>query len=241
MEKLRSPDGCPWDREQDPETLKTYIVEEAYEVLNAIDGKDARDLREELGDLLLQIIFQAQIANEKGEFDIYGVIETVTKKLVHRHPHVFAGLQVNGTDEVLRNWEGFKRKEGKGILSGVPKTLPALLRAYRVQEKVSRVGFDWKNPDDIFGKLEEETRELKEAVGKGLREEIASELGDLLFTIVNISRFLKIDPEDALRVMIERFTARFNKLEEVAKAQGRELKGMSIQEMDELWEQVKSR
>lgn len=240
MEKLRSPDGCPWDREQDAEKLKTYIIEEAYEVINAIDKRDSQELREELGDLLLQIVFQAQIANEKGEFDIYDVIDTITNKLVQRHPHVFAGLQVNGADEVLRNWEGFKLKEGKAVLIGVPKTLPALLMAYRIQEKVSRVGFDWKNPDEVFAKLEEETNELREAVRKGSPAEIASELGDLLFTIVNISRFLKTDPEDALRMTIEKFTARFNKLEEMAKSQGRELKGMTIQEIDELWEQVKT-
>jgi MazG family protein len=210
MKRLRSPGGCPWDREQTHESLKPYLLEEAYEVLSAIDMHDDEELKEELGDLLLQIVFHAQLADEENRFSIDDVAESIVKKLIRRHPHVFSEVKVNGSEEVLQNWEKIKKDEGKkSALDGVPPTLPALLKARRVQEKAKRVGFDWDNAEGAFEKVVEEVNELKKAIVEGKKGSVEEELGDLLFSIVNVSRFLDVDAEDALRKTIHKFMVRF--------------------------------
>jgi tetrapyrrole methylase family protein / MazG family protein len=241
MAKLRGPGGCPWDRSQSPEDLKTYLVEETYEVLDAIDSKSGDKLKEELGDLLLQIIFHAQIADEEKSFDIEDVCRAINEKLVRRHPHVFGDVKADTPDIVLKNWEAIKKgeKEGKSVLEGVPKYFPALLKAFRLQEKAARVGFDWEETRQVEAKVDEELRELKEAVILKDKENIKEELGDLLFAIVNLSRFLKLDPEDTLQAANEKFIRRFKAVERSAAADGKDLHGMSLAEMDELWEDAK--
>ena len=244
MARLRAPGGCPWDREQSREDLKTYLVEETYEVLDAIDRGDPSSLKEELGDLLLQVVFHAQIADEEKSFDIWDVCRAINGKLIGRHPHVFGEVKADTPDQVLKNWEAIKKAERGGrasSLDGVPKVLPALLKAYRLQQKASRVGFDWKNISDVEGKVDEEWRELKEAAESGRLERVKEELGDYLFAIVNLARFLKVDPEDALQMANEKFTRRFRAVEEEAKGQGRDIHGMALEEMDEIWEEVKKR
>lgn len=241
MEKLRGPDGCPWDKAQKREDLKTYLLEETYEVLDAIEEKNSEKLQEELGDLLLQIIFHAQISKEEKNFDIEDICKTINEKLIRRHPHVFSDAKAETPDVVLKNWEKIKKgeKKGKSALEGVPKTLPALLKSYRLQEKAGRVGFDWKEINQVKVKVKEELEELEEAVEKGVKESIREELGDLLFAIVNLSRFLKIDPEDALQSANEKFIRRFKAIEKKATNTGKELHGMTLSEMDALWEEAK--
>jgi len=244
MEKLRSNQGCPWDREQTMESLKPFIVEEAYEVLEAIDEKNPEAIKEELGDLLFQILFQCQIAEEKNEFSISDVIEKISKKMIARHPHVFGGAEYRTSNEVLIHWEEQKKIEGKireSILEGIPKTLPSLLRAHRIQERASRVGFDWEKIEDLFMKLDEELKEFKKAFDKKNEDEIENELGDIFFMLVNISRFIGINPEDALRRTISKFISRFRYIEMVAADQGKKLSDMTLEEMDRLWEEAKGR
>jgi tetrapyrrole methylase family protein/MazG family protein len=261
MARLRAPDGCPWDRKQTHESLKPYLVEEAYEVLEAIDHTDITRLREELGDVLLQVIFHAQIGTEKETFSIEDVIHALAEKLVRRHPHVFGTADekqenLNAEDVKVR-WEQIKRneREEKGqdssALEGVPKTLPALLRAYQVQARAARVGFDWSDLTPVLGKLEEELQEFRDAMAASTaatpstsnqaKEHLESELGDVLFTMVNIARFLKINPEEALRTTINRFIDRFQYIETQAAVNGRALQDMTLEEMDSLWEQAKRR
>jgi len=242
MQLLRGEKGCPWDREQTHETLKPYLVEETYEVLHALDSGEDEHFKEELGDLLLQIIFHAQIASEEGRFTIEDVAGSIVEKLVRRHPHVFGDTEVNGSQEVLQNWEKIKKSEGKkSVLDGVPDHLPALLKARRVQEKVKRVGFDWNSVDGAFEKLCEELQELKEAVAKGKKEGVEEEFGDILFSIVNISRFLGIDAEDSLRKTIRKFINRFHTIEErIGKMGKKPLEEHTLDELDELWEDVKN-
>jgi len=247
MARLRGEGGCPWDREQTHESLIPYIIEEAYEVKEAIEKNDIEGMREELGDLLLQIVFHAQLAREEGRFDIDDVLRTICEKLIHRHPHVFGEVEVASAAEVLHNWEQIKaeekRERGKdpSRLSGVPTHLPALLRAHRVQEKAARVGFDWDDIGGVFKKVREEIAELETAVANGRKESIRSEMGDLLFALVNLARFLDIQAELALHETIEKFIERFRYIERRAAEQNRDLDEMSLAEMDALWDEAKQR
>lgn len=241
VNRLLGPGGCPWDREQTHDSLKKHMLEETYETLEAIDSGDADKLCEELGDFLLQAVMHAQMDAIEGLYDIDEVIQTISDKLVRRHPHVFGDKQVADADEVLQNWDAIKQTEKRdskpSILDGVPKSLPALLRAYETSKRAVRVGFEWERIDDVFSKLQEETKELQQAIGTGDHDRIRSEIGDVLFTITNIARWLKVDPEDALRMMVERFTRRFQQMEAWADKPLREL---TFQEWDALWERAKA-
>jgi tetrapyrrole methylase family protein / MazG family protein len=244
MSALRSEKGCPWDREQTMESLKPFIVEEAYEVLEAIDEKNPEAIKEELGDLLFQIVFQCQIAKEKGEFGMAEVIDKIGRKMISRHPHVFGDADYKTSAEVLVNWEAQKKLEGKqreSLLEGVPKTLPALLRAHRLQDRASRVGFDWDKVEDVMKKLDEEISEFREAMEKKEESAIEEELGDILFMLVNISRFIGVNPEDALRKTISKFISRFRFIEMSAAESGRTLSDLNLAEMDALWDEAKKR
>ena len=244
MSALRGEKGCPWDKEQTMESLKPFIVEEAYEVLEAIDEKNPEAVKEELGDLLFQIVFQCQIAKEKGEFEMSDVIEKIGRKMIARHPHVFGDADYRTSAEVLVHWEAQKKLEGKqreSLLEGVPKTLPALLRAHRLQDRASRVGFDWDKIDDVMKKLDEEIGEFREAMEKKQEDAIEEELGDVLFMLVNISRFIGVNPEDALRKTISKFISRFRYIEMAAADSGRKLADMTLAEMDALWDEAKEK
>lgn len=251
MVRLRGEGGCPWDREQTSESLKPYLIEEAYEVYEAIEDGRAEPLCEELGDLLFQVLFHAEIAKEKNLFDIESILKVTTEKMIRRHPHVFSTEAPEGQDAspmdsktVLAKWEVLKSKENrhrdrKSALDGIPKQLPALLRAHQLQARAARVGFDWKTPEPVLAKVEEEVQELREALGNQDKAEIENELGDLLFSLVNVARFLKINPEDALRGTIQRFTGRFQKMESAAKTKNGGLESLTLEEMDALWEAAK--
>ncbi len=244
MAKLRGPDGCPWDRKQTTESLKPFLVEECYEVIDALDDGSPDKIKEELGDLLFQIIFHARIAEEQGHFTMHDVIEANIEKITRRHPHVFGDAKLSTDKEVLSNWEELKKKEKgyedrKSILEGIPRQLPSLLRAHSIQERAARVGFDWNRLDDALPKLDEEIAEFKEALKKEDAAGIEEELGDLFFTLVNISRFLGVNPEDALRKTISKFIQRFRYLEEHAADAGRSLNDMTLEEMEQLWQESK--
>jgi len=244
MEKLRSPEGCPWDREQTHQTLKRYLIEEAYEVLEAIDSGDPELLAEELGDVLLQVVFHAQIAKELGTFSMDEVIDGICEKLIRRHPHVFADTEVASVGEVMRNWDAIKKTEKHGrertsILDGVPKKFPALMRAEKIQKKAAKVGFEWDDIDGAFAKVEEELGELRAALESGEAAKINDEFGDVLFALVNVARYAKVDPELALQHATNKFVQRFHFIEEQAQAQGRSLEEMSLAEMDAIWDQAK--
>jgi len=245
MARLRAEDGCPWDREQTHESLKSYLLEEAYEVLEAVDRKDDQDLCGELGDVLLQIVFHAQIASEEGRFTIADVCRAILDKLVHRHPHVFGDVEVDGPAQVVTNWQRLKRQERPeteltpSIVDGVPKHLPALLRAQRVQSRASRVGFDWDRITGPLDKVEEEFAELRKAWEAGNRRKVEEEFGDLLFALVNVARFLRLCPEDALRRSVDKFERRFRAVELTFREQGKEMEGASLEEMDQIWDQIK--
>ncbi|HEY5609929.1 MAG TPA: nucleoside triphosphate pyrophosphohydrolase [Thermoanaerobaculia bacterium] len=245
MTRLRAPGGCPWDREQTFTDLKPFVIEEAYEVVEAIDRDDRDALREEIGDLLLEAVFLAEIAREEGSFDIEDTITAVHDKLVRRHPHVFGNVKADSADAVLQNWERLKsaerREQNQGILSGVPRSLPALLKAVRLTEKAARIGFDWRSTEDIFQKLDEETRELQEALEKEDSAEIEYELGDLLFTIANIARRLDINAEEALQAANRKFTRRFEAIESSLRESSRTFDDVTLQQMDEMWEDAKKR
>ncbi|KIE42781.1 nucleoside triphosphate pyrophosphohydrolase [Geobacter anodireducens] len=244
MRRLRGPGGCPWDAEQTHESLKRYLLEEAYEVIEAIDAGSPEMLREELGDLLLQPVFHAVVAEERGAFAMADVLETLAEKLVSRHPHVFGDQVVRTSDEQIENWERIKQKEKaqerRSALAGVPAHLPALMRAQKVTEKASRVGFDWARVDEVHAKVMEELAEFEEAMAAGNQQRMEAELGDLLFAIVNLGRFLALDPEEALRKTIERFTRRFSHIEETLHDRGVALKDASLAEMEALWEEAKA-
>jgi tetrapyrrole methylase family protein/MazG family protein len=245
MVRLRGPGGCPWDREQTLETLKTYLLEETYEVLDALDGGDPGEHREELGDLLFQVIFQSQLRSEEGAFTIEEVIEGIHDKLVRRHPHVFGDSAAGTSREVLDQWERLKAEEKRGtsrpsLLDHVPEHLPALLKTLRLTEKAARVGFDWTEEQDLLEKGEEEWRELREAVADGRKERIAEELGDLLFVLANLARRQGLDPEDALRQANRKFQRRFRYIEESLGRQGLRPQDVSLQEMDALWDEAKA-
>lgn len=255
--RLRAPNGCPWDREQTHDSLRTYLVEETYEVLDALDSGDARKLADELGDLLLQIVFHAELAAEGGKFDIADVIEQIYTKMVRRHPHVFGSVRAGTSSEVLKNWEQLKAEERAknkvveakssnaeeaSILDAVPRSLPGLLEAHQLTRRAANVGFDWQDVTGIFGKLAEETAELKGllASGDGRTEEIEEEVGDLLFVGVNLARFLGFDAEIALKKANRKFAGRFREMERIASARGQSLSGLSAAELDTLWNQVKN-
>ncbi len=242
--RLRAPDGCPWDRKQTHQSLRKYLLEETYEALEAIDNEDWDALKEELGDVLLQVVLHSQIAWEEGEFTLPEVLATVTRKIIRRHPHVFGEVQVNGVEDVLRNWEALKAEEkaAKGeqppesVLDGIPKGLPALMQAESLQKKAAKVGFDWPDVRGVWDKVMEELDEVRQANSPEAR---AAEIGDLLFAVVNLARWYGVRPEDALREANARFKRRFQAVERRAKAQGRPLQEMSLEEMDALWEAVK--
>lgn len=242
--ELRSEHGCPWDRKQTHTSLRPYAVEETYELVDAIDlGVDSK-LKEELGDVLLQVLLHSQLAAERQAFDIDDVCRTIREKLIRRHPHVFAEVKVSGVDDVLHNWEAIKAEEPgyedrKSVLDGVPKSLPALIRATEISKRASKVGFDWEKVGDILDKLREESGELAEAIEGGKAEDIQQEIGDLLFVVVNIARYLEMDAEDALREMLERFSSRFRRIEEHARSTGRKVSDMTLAEMDAVWDEAK--
>ncbi|RKX40678.1 MAG: nucleoside triphosphate pyrophosphohydrolase [Thermotogae bacterium] len=239
MKRLRGPGGCDWDRAQTHESLKPYIIEEAYELLNAIESGDTEELKEELGDVLLQVVFHSQIASERGAFDISDVVETLCEKLIRRHPHVFG----KSGRYSYKQWEDIKaREKSKKSVSRIGDlnpALPALSMARRIQENASAVGFDWENIEEVFEKVLEELEELKRSLSNGDRKRISEELGDLLFSIVNLSRFLNIDPESALRKATERFWRRFRRMEEMIEKDGLKFEDLSIEELDRYWEKVK--
>ncbi len=241
MEKLRSEDGCPWDKQQTHESLREYLLEETYEVLESIETKNQDALKEELGDLLLQIVFHAQIASENKQFNVNDVIDSITEKLIRRHPNVYGNQKIDTPEEQEKNWEKIKRQEGReSVIDGVPKELPALLRAYRIQSKAAQVGFDWKEIADVWSKFKEETSELQQAISEKNENKIEEELGDLLFTLVNISRFLKSNPENALRRTIEKFNHRFHIIEQEIKSQSKNIEDCSLEELDSIWNRIKN-
>lgn len=231
---------CPWDREQDNDSIKANTIEEAYEVVEAIDNKDYDELKKELGDLLLHVVFHTVIVEESNKFTLEDVIDTIMEKLIRRHPHVFGTTEVNDSEEVKTNWEALKMKEGrKSVLDGLPRHMPALIRAYRVQEKASKVGFDWDEKGEVWKKVIEEIDELREAENAADKEQIEDELGDLLFSITNYSRFLGLNPEDALRKSTRKFESRFKYIEKKIAESNRTVDKASFEEMDALWDESK--
>ncbi len=240
MDELR--EKCPWDREQTFDTLRNLTIEETYELADAIMDHDVEEIRKELGDLLLHIVFYSKIGSEKGDFDIADVINSINKKLVFRHPHVFGDRKVKDSGEVIENWEEIKMKEGnRGVLSGVPVSLPAMIKSHRIQDKVRAVGFDWKNKEDVWDKVIEEIHEVKHEVINGNdKARMEEEVGDLLFSIVNAARLYDIEPETALEKTNRKFLKRFRHLEEKAGQSGRSLKEMSLDEMELLWQEAKT-
>jgi len=249
MDILHSPEGCPWDRKQTIASLRKYFLEEAYEALDAADRGDMAALAEELGDMLLEVVFMAKVAEKKGLFDIHDSIEAICKKLVRRHPHIFGEeakkLKDMGADEVFKRWTQLKMAEDGGRISSqldkIPRELPALLRAFRMGERVSKVGFDWEDADDVWRQFEREVEEFKDAVRATSRREMEDEFGDLLFTLASVGRHHGICAEDALRRATEKFRRRFKVLEEIAIERGRSLSDMAIEEMDALWDEAKRR
>lgn len=234
--------NCPWDREQTSMTLRPYLIEEAYEAYEAMESTDDLHLKEELGDLLYQVYAHSEIAREENKFNIDDVAQGIINKLIFRHPHVFADKEVKNSAEVIESWEKIKKKEKitrVSILDGVPRHLPSLLKAYRVQQKVSRYGFDWDRIDSVVKKLDEEINEFKEALNCNDIEKITEETGDILFTLVNIARFIKVNPEEALSKTIDKFIKRFRYIEKEAAKSGKEISKMSLEEMDEIWEKAK--
>jgi tetrapyrrole methylase family protein/MazG family protein len=242
--RLRSPEGCPWDREQTRETLKPYLVEEFYELIDALDDDDQEGIKEELGDLLFQIVLQSQLSKEQGTFDIHDVIDGISQKMVRRHPHVFGEHQLDTAADVVEWWDEHKRKEGKipeSVMDGVPRSLPALVRARELQKKATGIGFDWERVEDMFDKLEEEVREFREALAGAKHDDIEGELGDILFVLVRISNFVHVNAEDALRKTIRKFIQRFKHIEAGASRMGRNVSEMSLDEMEVLWNEAKEK
>jgi MazG family protein len=241
--KLRAPGGCPWDREQTHESLLPAVIEEAYEVTEAARAKDDPHFCEELGDLLLLVVMHAEISRETGRFNIDEIIGEVSDKLVRRHPHVFGTSDVRDSGAVLKQWEAIKREEKKAdshYLASLPKALPALMRAQKAQSKAARINFDWADLRDVIGKVEEEVREIKEAIASRDRARMEDEIGDLLFAVVNLARKCKIDAESALQGGTDKFVTRFNQLEDELRAQGKRLGDVDLAEMDEIWNRIKN-
>lgn len=238
MDQLR--EQCPWDKKQTMQTLRHLTIEETYELGDAILDNDLEEVKKELGDLMLHLVFYAKIGSETSDFDIADVLNTVCEKLIHRHPHIYGDVKVENEEDVKRNWEKLKLKEGKtSVLEGVPKSLPALVKASRIQDKVAGVGFDWEQPEQVWEKVEEELTEFKAEVNNKDEVAMENEFGDVLFSLVNYARFLKINPENALEKTNKKFTKRFTYLEEKAKSLNKNLKEMSLEEMDVFWEQAK--
>jgi len=239
MDELRS--KCPWDREQTFESLRNLTIEETHELADSILKQDITGIRKELGDLLLHIIFYAKIGSEKGIFDIADIADSLSKKLIFRHPHVFSDVKVNNATEVKENWEEIKMKESTNhsVLGGVPESLPAMIKANRIQEKVRAVGFDWEQPGQIWKKIEEEINELAEVIQKGEKDRIEDEFGDLFFSVINASRLYGVDPETALEKTNLKFIKRFKYLEETIRQQHKSLRNMKLEEMDMIWEEAK--
>jgi MazG family protein len=239
--RLRAPDGCPWDREQTHESLKPHLIEECYELIDAIDERDDEALCEELGDLLLQVMLHAQMASEQGRFDFDSVAESIAEKLVRRHPHVFSDTKLSTSDAVLRQWDAIKRHEKKdreSVLDGVPRLLPALARAQKIQSKASRIGFDWPDSTGTLEKVKEEVAELEQAKND---DQLAEEVGDLLFAVVNFARKSKLEAEDLLQAANRKFSDRFRRMEILAEERGLKLSSLTLAEMDQLWDEVKER
>lgn len=245
MDRLRGPGGCPWDREQTHESLKQYLLEETYETIDAIEQGDMQGLCEELGDILLQVVFHAKIASERGDFDIVDVADGVSRKMILRHPHIFGDVSADTPEQVVRNWEEIKKREKgqdteTGMMRQVPQALPALLRSMKVQEKAARVGFDWDDAWGAYAKLEEEVRELRQAMERGESDSrLSEEFGDVLFAAVNVARFIGVHPEFALKGAVEKFMRRFEHVERRAREAGRSQKGMTLEEMDVFWNEAK--
>ena len=238
MDELR--EECPWDKKQTIQTLRPQTLEEVYELTDAITDNNWQSLKEELGDVLLHIVFYSKIGAEQGEFELEDVIEGVCNKLVARHPHIYSNVKVQDDSEVKQNWERIKMKEGKkSVLSGVPQSLPAIIKALRLQDKTKQVGFEWDEVGPVKEKVEEEMRELYEAVETGKQDKIEDEFGDVLFALVNYARFVNVDPENALERTNKKFIRRFQHIEEKAKEAGKDLQHMTLQEMDDLWNQAK--
>lgn len=240
MNDLR--EKCPWDKKQTIHTLRHLTIEETFELADAITGSDWDGIREELGDILLHIVFYAKIGAEQERFTLDQVIHGICDKLIARHPHIYGDVLVNNEEDVKRNWEQLKLKEGKkSVLGGVPRSLPSMVKAMRLQDKARQVGFEWENREDVWKKIEEESRELHEAVESGDQDEIENEMGDLFFSLINYSRFLKVDAENALELTNKKFIDRFTKMEKQAMDNGRSLSDMSLQEMDDMWNQIKKK
>ncbi len=246
MARLRAPGGCPWDREQTFESIKPYTLEETYEVLDAIDRHDWDELRSELGDFLFQAVFYAQMAAEEKLFDIGDSLDAITEKMIRRHPHVFADGTARTGDEVLKRWDEIKKEERRAkaeapqsMIASVPRALPALVEAQQITSRAARAGFDWRNAGEVLDKLDEERREFAEACERGSQDQIEDELGDLLFVLVNLARFVKVDPEQALRRTNAKFRQRFGHVERRLAAQGKEVAGTPIEELEALWQEAK--
>ena len=238
MDELR--EKCPWDRKQTVQSLRQMTIEETYELADAITDEDWKGIKEELGDLLLHIVFYSKIGNEQGRFTLEEVINGISEKLIARHPHIYGDVKVDNDEDVKKNWEKLKLKEGKkSVLGGVPLSLPATVKAMRLQEKARQVGFEWENKDQVWEKVEEETTELKEAVAAGNQEKIEEEFGDLVFSLINYARFLRVDAENALERTNKKFIHRFTQMEQQAMASGKDLEKMSLDEMDAIWNSIK--
>ena len=239
MTRLRGPNGCPWDRKQTLPSLKPYVIEEAYEVVDAIDRDDRAALLEEVGDFLLEAVFITELTREEGSFDVYDSITAIHDKLVRRHPHVFGDVETKDAEQVLVNWEKLKqderKAENKSLLDGIPQSMPALLKASRLTEKAARVGFDWRRTEDVFDKIDEEVAELREAVASGDTSHVHEEIGDLLFTIANIARKVNVNPEEALQSTNRKFMSRFQSMESRVET----FDGLTLEEMDALWDEAK--
>ena len=238
MEELR--EKCPWDKKQTLESLRHLTIEETYELADAILENDLQEVKKELGDVLLHIVFYSKIGSEQNAFDIGDVANSISDKLIHRHPHIYGNVKVDSVEDVKRNWEQLKLKEGKeSVLEGVPKSLPAVVKATRIQEKVAGVGFDWEKPEQVWEKVQEELTELNEEIKKDHKENIEKEFGDVLFSMINYARFIGVNPENALEKTNKKFINRFQYLEKAAKKEGKQLADMSLTEMDVYWEKSK--
>jgi tetrapyrrole methylase family protein/MazG family protein len=244
MRILRGDDGCPWDREQDHDTIRKNMIEETYEVVEAIDRKDSDMLCEELGDVLLQVVFHARMEEEAGGFNFDDVCDGICQKLILRHPHIFGDVVAKTSEQVLNNWDEIKKKTKKqstqtSVMNSIPRELPALMRAQKVQAKAAKVGFDWDDVSGAFDKISEETAELKQAISDGSTDAITDELGDLIFSVVNVSRFIDVDSEDALTRATDKFISRFSVVEKLAEEKGIDMKTASLEKLDELWNEAK--